>query len=221
LLLTSFPRDRRRAAWPLGVGLALALAPAPGAADPSLPCFDFARAVNEPLRPPIPLLDDRDNSAFGTYPGGVGWAAGRALVEMPIGATYARLLDHRNVKDMSRMTLVTRIVERPDYLEFHEVDVAIRLRALFLKLTVQWTEEWAYRLVEGTKEAPRKIVVSYQKVAGSRYLEHQCGSYVLTARGASTDLALYEEVKARRRTPEDTRDMHVGILQGFRSGSGP
>src|SRR6185295_3486254 len=100
-------------------------------------------------------------------------------------------------------------------------DVVVTLRALFVKVKVAWTEEWGYSLVEGTREAPRKIVVSYQKIAGTRHIEHQCGSYVLQAHDqATTDLSLYEEIKADRRSAEDTRDMHAGILRNLR-GQGP
>jgi hypothetical protein len=202
--------------------LGLVFATALPAAERDGNCFDFRTTVVTPLQPPIPLLEGRDNSAFGTRPGGVSWAASRAVVTMPITSVYEKLLDHRNVKDMMKTTLVTTSLERPDYLQFHVVDVVVRLQALFLKLKVAWTEAWAYSLVEGTRDAPRKIVVSYQKIAGTRHIERQCGSYVLEAReGDATDLSLYDEVKARRRSAEDTRNMHAGILRNIRVGSGP
>ena len=197
--------------------LTLALAASGEAAESPRPCFDFALKVLAPLRPPIPRIEGRDNSAFGTYPNGIDWAAGRALVAMPIGALYAKLLDHRTVKDMKKTTLATTVLERPGYLDFHHVDVVVTLRALFVKIKVAWTEEWGYSLVEGTREAPRKIVVSYQKIAGSRFIKHQCGSYVLQAHDeATTDLSLYEEIKADHRSAEDTQNMHAGTLRTLR-----
>jgi hypothetical protein len=124
------------------------------------------------------------------------------------------------LKDKTRTTIVTTVLERPDYLAFHNVDVVVRIRALFLKFKLEWTEAWGYTLVEGTPEAPLKIVISYQKIAGTPHIEHQCGSYVLWARdSATTDVALYEEVKAKRRSAEDTRDMHKGILATLRKGA--
>jgi hypothetical protein len=195
----------------------LALAAFGEAAEPPRPCFDFALKIIDPLRPPLPRIEGRDNSAFGTYPSGIDWAAARALVAMPIGAVYAKLLDHRTVKDMKKTTLSTTVLERPGYLDFHHVDVVVTLRALFVKVKVAWTEEWAYSLVEGTREAPRKIVVSYQKIAGTRFIKHQCGSYVLQAYDeTTTDLSLYEEIKADRRSAEDTRNMHAGTLRTLR-----
>ena len=197
--------------------LTLAVSASGQAADPAGPCFDFAAPVVDPLRPPLPLIEGRDNSAFGTYPGGIDWASRRALVHLPIAALYARILDHRYLKDMKKTTLSVTVLERPGYLELHHVDVVVSVRALLVKLKIAWTEEWGYRLVEGTGEAPRRIVVSYQKISGTRYIRHQCGSYVLQARDdGNTDLSLYEEVDAERRSAENTRDMQAGILGSLR-----
>jgi hypothetical protein len=198
-------------------GLLLVLAA--GAPAIEATCFDFSRPVREPLRPPILLTEGRDNSTYGTYPNGVDWASGRALLAMPIAEVYAKLLDHENVKDMSKTTLTTTVEERDGYLQFHKVDLVVTVRALFLKVKVAWTEAWGYVLTEGTAEHPLKIVVSYQKIAGSSHIQRECGSYVLEARGqAETDLAMYEETKADRRSARDTRDMHAGILAGLRAG---
>jgi len=202
--------------------LTLALAAFREGAEPTRPCFDLALKVIDPLRPPIPRIEGRDNSAYGTYPNGIDWASGRALMAMPIKELYQRLLDHRNVKDMKKTTLTTTVIERPAYLAFHHVDVVVRVRALFVKMKIAWTEEWAYSLVEGTPEAPRKIVVSYQKIGGARVIKHQCGSYVLQAIDQSTtDLSLYEETKADHRSAEDTRNMHAGILRNLRGQGQP
>jgi hypothetical protein len=201
----------------LGLGATIRVA----AAEPSGPCFDFRQRVVEPLIPRIPLLEGRDNHAFGTYPTGITWASARVVLEMPVEEAYARLLDHRNVKDMKKTTLTTRVLDRPGYIAFHLVDVVVRLRLLLFKMDVPWTEEWAYSLTEGTPGAPRQIVVSYQKVAGTTHIKRQCGSYVIEARdGATTDLSLYEEVKADRRSARDTRDMHRGIIRNLRASPG-
>jgi hypothetical protein len=171
------------------------------------------------MRPPIPLLAEGDNLAFGTYPGGIDWASARALVRRPITAVYPMFLDHRNLKDKTRTTVATTVLERPGYLAFHNVDVTVRIRALFFKLKLEWTEAWGYSLIEGTPADPLKILMSYQKIAGTPHIEHQCGSYILWARdSATTDVSLYEEVKADRRSAEDTRDMHVGTLATIRAG---
>jgi len=98
------------------LGLLLALAAGTPGIDGA--CFDFDPPVREPLRPPIPMTEDSDNSTYGTYPNGVDWASGRALLAMPIAEVYAKLLDHDNVKDMSKTTLTTTVEEREGYLQF-------------------------------------------------------------------------------------------------------
>jgi hypothetical protein len=200
----------------LAVLLGLGATTVPAAELPR-PCFDFTQKVVEPLSPRIPLLDGRDNHEFGTYPTGIIWASGRVILDLPVEEAYARLLDHRNVKDMKKTTLSTTVLDRPGYIAFHLVDIVVRLRFLLLKKDLPWREEWGYSLIEGTALAPRRIVVSYQKVAGTEYIQRQCGSYVLEALGdGTTDLSLYEEVKATRRSARDTRDMHRGIVRNLR-----
>jgi hypothetical protein len=182
------------------------------------PCFDYKQPVVEPLKPPIELVPGRDNHTFGVYPNGFDWASARAVLAMPIQTAYARLRDHRNLKDMAKTTLTIRVDERPPHLALQWVDVVVTLRALFLKVKVPWTEAWAFALVEGTKEEPRRIVASYQKVGGTSHLQHLCGSYVLQARDdGTTDISMYEEVKADRRSARDTSNMHRGILRNIRN----
>jgi hypothetical protein len=206
------------ARWVFAAAAVLAAATRLTAAELAGPCFDFGQKVVEPLRPVIPLLPGADNHVFGTYPTGIIWAAGRVVLQAPVAAAYAGLLDHRNVKDMTKTALVTTVLDRPGYMAFHLVDVVVTLRALFLKLELPWTEAWGYSLVDGTVAAPRRIVVSYQKVAGTGHIKRQCGSYVLQARDdGTTDLSMYEEVRADRRSARDTRDMHRGIVRNLRA----
>jgi hypothetical protein len=203
---------------PLQLGLGLTLAASLQASDQKGPCFDFDQRVVEPLRPLLAPPEGGDRSAFGDDPGGIAWAARRTVLDMPIDTVYSKLLDHRNVKDMRKTTLSTTAVERPGYLQFRLVDVVVSVRALFIRMKLAWTEAWAYSLADGTEADPRTIVISYQKVAGTHHIKRQCGSYVLQARDdGTTDLSLYEEVKAERRSARDTRDMHIGILRNLRA----
>ena len=211
-------RGGRARSLALALTAGLAAAPPVSSADlPAGPCFDFSQKIVAPIVPAIPLIPGHDNHAFGTTPGGLGWASGRVILDMPVATAYATLLDHRNFKDMKKTTITTTVVDKPDYMAFHLVNIVVTLRALFLKMELPWTEAWGYSLVDGTPEAPRHIVVSYQKVAGTDHIKRQCGSYVLQAReDGTTDLSLYEEVKAARRSARDTRDMHRGIVRNLR-----
>ena len=182
-------------------------------------CFDLSEAITEPLRPSIPLLEGSDNTAFATHPNGIAWAAARAVIRRPIEVVYLKLLDHRNVKNMRKTELDTQVFERPGLLEYHLVSVVVTLKVVLLKKTIAWSEEWGFSLAEGTRDKPDRIVASYQKVDGTKYLEHECGSYVLQRLGDdATDISLYEEVKAPRRSARDTMNMHLGILRNLRDG---
>lgn len=181
------------------------------------PCFDLAQGFDAPLRPPIDLHQGKDHSLFGTYPDGIAWASARAAIPMPLSKVFNKLRDPRNLKDMRKTKLVVRPQQYPGYLDVRELDVEVAVRAFLVKLTIRWTEQWAFRLVEGTPEEPLLIVANYQKIAGTAHIRHQCGSYVLRALGAeATDLSLYEEVRAKRRSAQDTRDMLLGNLQSIR-----
>jgi len=207
--------------WALGLaaltGLVVTSAGTAPPFEPSGPCHDFRQSIVAPLVPPLPLVMGQDAHAFGTYASGVDWASGRVVLDMPIEAAYTALLDHRNVKDMARTTLATTALDRPGYLAFHLVDVVVTVRALFVKVRVAWTEAWGFALAEGTAQAPRRIVASYQKVAGTSHIRRECGSYVLQAlEPGTTDLAMYEEVQADHRTARDTSNMHRGIVANLR-----
>jgi hypothetical protein len=199
--------------------LLLLPANAASAAELAGPCFDYRERIAKPLQPPIELVPGRDNHTFGRDPKGFDWAAGRAVLAMPIRTALDRLRDHRNLKDMKKTDLTVRVDdERPPHLALQWVDVVVTLRALFVKMKILWTEAWAFTLVEGTRDEPQRIVASYQKVSGTRHIQHLCGSYVLQARDdGTTDISMYEEVKADRRSARDTSNMHRGILRNIRN----
>jgi len=196
-------------------------APPPGDVAPQLgpsgPCFDPGAGFDAPLRPPLALREDVDHSEYGTRPDGVDWAATRAVVDLPIGTLLAKLLDPRNLKAMEKTKLVIRDREHPDYLALRRVDVTVRAKALFVGFDIEWTEEWAWKVLAGTPREPRRVLANYQKVAGTGHIRHQCGSYLLQRLDEGrTDLFLYEEIDAKRRSAKDTRNMHRGILRNIR-----
>jgi hypothetical protein len=202
----------RRASLLLAAGT---LASAGWAAEP--PCFDISQGFDAPRRPPLALQEGRDHAEFGSDADGTDWASLRAVVAMPLARVQAKLLDPRNLKDMKKTRIVVRPLALPGYLEARELDIEVSGRALLVKVTVRWTEQWAFRLVEGTAEQPLQIVANYQKVAGTQHIRHQCGSYVLRPHGAgATDLSLFEEIVAKRRSARDTLDMLRGNLRNIR-----
>jgi hypothetical protein len=206
-------------AWRL-IPLWVAIAASPvlaQAADEGAGCFDVAEGFADPLIEPMPYHGADLRVEYGERPDGTAWAATRVVVDLPPEVVVAKVRDHRNIKDMKNTELSTRDIDSADYLDLRHVDVDVTVKAALLKVHVRWTEEWAYRIVEGTPEAPRVMVANYQKVAGTHHIRHQCGSYVVRRLGPNrSDLFMYEEIQATRRSAEDTHKMHQRILTNIR-----
>jgi hypothetical protein len=179
-------------------------------------CFDFKTLVKEPLREPIATLSPKDSTAAGKIEGKGVWGAARGRVNASIQDVYQRLLDHYTIKDPTRVKLRVYKRTRPNYMDFHMVMVELKPAPM---ITLDWEEDWGYFLADGTPEAPKKIVISYQKTDGTDYIPHLCGSIVLKAvTPGATDVSLYEEIEALgKRSGNDTAKGHLGTLATLRA----
>jgi len=177
-------------------------------------CFDFTKKVSELLHPPISLLVATDNSDYGKKDKGIKWGAVRATVEKPILEVYKLLIDHRNYKDMSKTKLARTQIKNPNYLDYYRVSVSVNA---FAFIWIDWVEEWAYSLIEGTAELPREIRVFYQKISGTRHIKHLCGTIVLRKIGKSTsNIYFYEELKSKYQNGKGTVQHHMSTLKKLR-----
>lgn len=177
-------------------------------------CFDFSKKIEKPLADPIPLLESGDNSAKGKRDGGVVWAKARGRISLPISVLYGKLLDHNTTKSSRVDEMEVEKLNRPEFLALHKVKFLIKP---FLFVKVRWTEEWGYSLLNGSPAAPEEIVIAYEKIDGTSYIEHLCGNIVLRKLpNGSTDVYMYEEAKATQRSADDTRNGLVGTLQTLR-----
>ncbi len=177
-------------------------------------CFDFSKKIVSPLKAPIPLKETEDHTDHGTFETEIDWGAARGIVKKPIQVIYKKLLDHSTMKDMTKTTLDTKSLKNDLFDDFHRVDVSVRV---FGPITISWTEEWGYARTGGSKQAPTQYLISYHKIEGTNYIEHLCGSFLLKTHGpSSTDVFLYEQLKASRRNAQDTVRMHLGILRTLR-----
>lgn len=176
-------------------------------------CFgDFSEKIEKPLLRPPPLKVGAIQSQEGKRSSdNAEYAGARAVVRRPITELYAWLLDHTNWKDMSKTRLKTVESKKPGYMAFHTVDVDVNVWAF---IRIQWVEEWAYALVEGTPKDPKEIQVSYQKKSGTAHLPKLCGSVTLKAMGPQqTDVYFYEEAVAERYHWEQMLEMHTNNLK--------
>lgn len=183
---------------------------------PSGPCFDFSKPVRKPLRVEIARgKQGEDVTDSGSLASGAVWGAARGIVKKPLKAVLASLLDPYTIKgppDSAHLRIVEE--KRPGFHAFKRITVEIRP---FPFIHIEWDEEWAFVVTEGTEQEPLEVVFSYQKVAGTDHLKRLCGSIVLRPDGAlGTDASFYEEVEASRRSREDTLKGHLGTLDTLR-----
>lgn len=172
-------------------------------------CFgQFREKIEKPLLKPPPLKPGSIQSHEGKRGSdGAEYAGARAVVRKPLKDLYLWLLDHTNWKDMSKTRLKTVESKKPGYLAFHTVEVDVNVWAF---IRIQWVEEWAYALVEGTLKEPKEIQVSYQKKSGTSHLTKLCGSVTLKAMGPrETDVYFYEEAIAERYHWQQMLEMHT------------
>ncbi len=180
-------------------------------------CFStFDKKVTKPLIPPPKLQAGAISTELGVRKEDeVEFAGARAIVARPIKEIYTWLLDHKNWKDMTKTEMKVREQEKPGYAQFHRVDVKVNVWGF---VTLPWTEEWAYAILEGTEKEPKDILVSYQKVDGTWRLKRLCGSVQLKDAGGKTDLFFYEEALAQHYPAQRILEMHESNFKILNNG---
>lgn len=185
-------------------------------ADDNLPrlCFRFGNDVTEPLRKPIPLLKGEDNFVQGATDKGVEWSAARGVVPQSPKTILDWLLDHTNWKDVSKTKLTLEHIPSKHFFDLHKLDVDANI---FAFIWLHWTEEWAYRILSGDAKAPKSLLVSYQKVAGTDHIYRLCGNVLVKELSpGKSDIYFYEEAKANRYESSNMRELHVSNLMQLR-----
>jgi hypothetical protein len=184
------------------------------AADSAKPCFDFSTKVTTPLKaPPEKYEAGKDLSeSHATEKTDIAQISG--VVEKPILEIYQKLLDPKTLRNDEHTEIKTKETESKDYLK--RITQSIKIKPVFF-LTLEWNEEWVYAVKDGTAEAPKTMVISFEKTAGTSHIQHECGSYVLKALSpTSTGVFIYEEMKADRRDAKDLLNDITGTLRTLR-----
>jgi hypothetical protein len=172
----------------------------------SAKCFDFSKKITSPLK-------DTKAPASGKTGEGITWAAVEGTVEKPISQVLKLLLDHNTTKSPSVDEMT--VEENKDSPHFANHFVKFMVKTFIFK--VSWTEQWAYEILAGSPEKPAKTLITYEKIDGTHYIPHLCGSVVLRKLSErSTGVYQYEEAKAERRSVEDTVKGLEGTLATLR-----
>lgn len=171
-------------------------------------CFDFTKPIDKVLKAPTALAPGKTDKAVsgiveasGTDNAGVSWAEVRGKSPVPVSRIVwemkSQVVRKGGGKD-SGMT-ITPLTD-PNFMAREQIEFVIKP---FPLISVKWVEDWTFNLVQGTRDKPEKVIVAYEKVTGSSHVEHLCGSMVLTRDGDGTDVSIYEEIKATRRSESD------------------
>jgi hypothetical protein len=146
---------------------------------------------------------------------GVVWAKVQSRVPRSMESILDDLARHQKTKGARVDEMEIKDVNDPLYLLDQKVHYVVRP---FLFVNVDWEEEWTFDLLKGTSQDPRSVRVSYKKTAGTSHIEHLCGQYVLNSAGPGrTDVTIYEEVKATRRSEEDALNGIRGTLMQLKT----
>lgn len=179
------------------------------------PCFDPASRPSGPLQPSLPAPPDRGEVSDAGQRGPLVWAKRRGLVARPIEKLRAFLEDPRHFKDDKVDEMTLRALTPGPNLSHVSVHSLVRP---FPLVTVEWTDEWRVILLAGTPARPEQLLVSYQKVAGTSYIEHWCGDLLLTrVDDHTTDVAQYEEARITGRSHEEMKQGLQGFLDTLRA----
>lgn len=177
-------------------------------------CFNFDKPRTEPLQPPMEVKTEKDMTSSGNGKEGIEWGAVRGVVKRPITELLKMFEDPYLTKNRKNTTITKKIMRSPHYLWIRKMHLEVK--PVFF-VTVEWDEQWAVALRQGTLASPQSFIVYYQKVAGTSHLEHLCGNIMVNAIDPSTSAVyLYEEVKASHWTREDAIKNFQMVLKIFR-----
>ncbi len=181
------------------------------------PCFDFSKKISKLLAPPpysFPEIgrESREQGTDSTT--GLDWGKVSGMVKSPIDKVNGKLLDQMTTRNPKITTITTEAL--PPNGALTRTRVSVRVKPVFF-ITLEWEEEWAHTLLEGTPESPKEILISYQKTKGTSHIRHFCGNILLKSLGpATTGVFLHEQIDADQRDPDDVADGLLGTLKILR-----
>lgn len=131
------------------------------------------------------------------------YAALRAIIERPMPQIQAVLWEPANLKNLEKTRLKVESVQ-PTLKK-----VAIELRPI-LWLKLLWNETWELAEIKPGSQ----VRISYRKIDGDDRIRHFCGWMELErVDEKSTQVTLYEEIDAPRRSSEDVLGGHIGTVR--------
>jgi hypothetical protein len=182
-------------------------------------CFDFSKKLIPLPKKPAILSDatlPRVSSKSGRMSANMFWGAARGQVGRPIQELIQEIAAHETMKSGRVTNMAVIPQETQDFLIRQQIEYTV-IPFMFVK--IKWTEDWAFNLMQGTKEDPKEVQIFYQKTEGTSHIKHLCGTIVLNRLDPKvTDVFIYEEAQATSRSEEDTVKGLIGTIRTFRYG---
>jgi hypothetical protein len=181
-------------------------------------CFTFDKKILKPIADfDLKELTEKSSTASGVFAKNQNkmvWAKVIDVLPIPINKVYQLLLDHTTTISPKIDELKVETENKKEFDVFHKVHLMLNP---FLFVKIRWQENWAYSILEGDISSPQKVLISYEKVDGTHYISHLCGSIVLEKKSDSaTFIYQYEEAIAENRTAQNTYDGLLGTLKTLR-----
>ena len=184
--------------------------------------FDFSKKITQVLKDPIETVPGRDNTSSGRIElaqsgeDGEIWGAVRGSVSAPLEEVLDLLYDHETTRGarIAEMKVRDYQTQDPSQAIHHQVHYVVKP---FLFVAVEWDVDYSYTMLEGTRDDPKLVLITYEKTQGTSHISHLAGNILLSRISPNvTDAFMYEEVKATGRTEEDTIRGLEGTLQTIR-----
>jgi hypothetical protein len=191
------------------------------AADAPNLCFDLSKPNTIPLRPepanyPAEGLETVEKGLKDDASGKerIAWASLQGVVHAPLSNVLQRLQDPMTTRDPGSTEVKVTSVPEPGALLKQSIRVVVK--PVFF-LTIEWVEAWTFVILEGSAADPKKILISYQKTAGTSHIRRFCGSILLQKVNPNlTGISHHEEIIADRRSPGDVANGMIGTLRTLR-----
>lgn len=203
------------------ISLGLALIPvsfALAGPETASSCFDFSKKMTQPKKKPSALPDvavPKISKISGKLKTGPTWGAVRARVERPIQELVKEIADHQALRSKKIDEMIVTPLDSSEAMIRQQVHYIVKP---FLFVKVDWTEDWAFNLDQGTKDSPGQVTVFYEKTDGTNHIKHLCGNFILNkVDPKTTDVFIYEEADATGRSVEDTVNGLAGTIKTFRA----
>lgn len=144
--------------------------------------------------------------------GNYSWSEGGGCIGRSLSDVWVLMHDHQLIYWEDVDSVVAQSLPPPaDVSHFYRVEYTVRDF-----ITVRWIMDWYHSLTEGSLSDPRKVVINYQRVSGTRYIPYWEGSIVLEHMGdALTSFSMVNRIRATRTGPDEAagaiRDLFVKL----------